>query len=245
MPSAARRDARRSGYRLPTRDAIVMENAEGAMRHTGIFAAALVGALGLPFLLSEKEAVPDAGGAAIETVLVTPEGTTSAMASPWIAPLPERIEGPGAEQFSDVFRFDVTVGWITSRWARVSTAPRDGGLQGYRVALVSGTQLDDAAGALTYYFNAQHECVRVDFRGSTGDVRRLVATLEAMYGFRLTPTSDHGVHLYRAEYRDQLEGELRITTADVVTTARPRERYRVQLTLEKPVREARFNTAWR
>src|SRR5262245_51668880 len=44
------------------------------------------------------------------------------------------------------FRFDLTPSWVSSRWPRVSTVLGEPEQLGMRVALVSGTRLDDIAG---------------------------------------------------------------------------------------------------
>ena len=58
-----------------------------------------------------------------------------------------------------------------------------------RVALVSGTQPDDLAGSLTYYFDEHHLLQRVTFTGRTGDARRLLAAIVPMHGLRSLPTT--------------------------------------------------------
>ena len=97
-----------------------------------------------------------------------------------------------------MLRFDVTASWVMQHWPRVSTGLPYLQLQGYRVALVTGTRVTDLAGSLTYYFNAQQQVQRITFRGTTGDPSVLVALLAGRYGFARRVMNDPGVVLYEA-----------------------------------------------
>ena len=46
------------------------------------------------------------------------------------------------------------------RWPRVTTVPQFA-LAGLRVPLVTGTQIDDLAGSLTYYFDRTDQVQRI------------------------------------------------------------------------------------
>lgn len=90
-----------------------------------------------------------------------------------------------------VFRFDLTPQSIASRWPRVSTvAGSDPDQLGMRVVLVTGTQPDDIAGSLTYYFDQHHQLQRITFTGMTRDPRRLLAAVVTPYRLRSQPTTD-------------------------------------------------------
>jgi hypothetical protein len=93
-------------------------------------------------------------------------------------------------QIEQVFRFDLTPQWVTSRWPRVSTVAGDPQQLGMRVPLVSGTRNDDIAGSLTYYFDQHHRLQRITFTGLTADPRRLLATVVTTYGLKSQPTTD-------------------------------------------------------
>jgi hypothetical protein len=93
----------------------------------------------------------------------------------------------------EAFRFDVTPAWVTSRWPRVSTVAGEPKQLGMRVPLVSGTQFDDIAGSLTYYFDEHHQLQRITFTGLTGDPRRLLAATVIPYGLQSQPTT-HAAH---------------------------------------------------
>lgn len=90
----------------------------------------------------------------------------------------------------EAFRGDVTPHWVTSRWPRVSTVLSETEQLGMRVAFVSGTQPDDVAGSLTYYFDDHHHLQRITFYGLTGDERRLMATVVGGYRLKSVPTTN-------------------------------------------------------
>lgn len=88
-----------------------------------------------------------------------------------------------------VFRFDLTPQSVSSQWSRVSTVHGDREQLGMRVALVSGTGIDDIAGSLTYYFDPHHQLQRITFEGVTSDPRRLLAAVVTPNGLQSQPTT--------------------------------------------------------
>lgn len=110
------------------------------------------------------------------------DGADGQAAATAIEPLPVALE--------EAFHMDLTPQWVTSRWPRVSTVLGEPEQLGMRVALVSGTQPDDVAGSLTYYFDQHHKLQRITFFGLTGDERRLMATLVRTYQLKSAPTTD-------------------------------------------------------
>src|SRR5262245_22553484 len=96
---------------------------------------------------------------------------------------------PGAG-IEEIFRFDIRPQWVTSHWPRVSTVAGNGKQLGMRVAVVTGTQPDDVAGSLTYYFDEHHQLQRITFSGLTGDARRLLAAVVTPNGLKSQPTTD-------------------------------------------------------
>ena len=128
------------------------------------------------------------------------------VASDGTAAFPPASAGPNAAprdrmplpSLAEVLRFDVTVEWVLQRWPRVTTGLPQLQLQGYRVPLVSGTQISDVAGSLTYYFNARQQVQRITLRGTTGDPSALVNLLASRYHFARRLTNDPGIILYEA-----------------------------------------------
>jgi hypothetical protein len=62
------------------------------------------------------------------------------------------LEGAPVADLAEVLRFDVTPGWVISRWPRVSTGGPHLQLQGYRVPLVTGTKESDIGIAFDNFY---------------------------------------------------------------------------------------------
>lgn len=139
------------------------------------------------------------------------------------------LAGPSVAELGEIFRFDVTTAWVMGRWPRVSTQLADLELQGYRVPLVTGTREDDLAGSLTYYFDREQRVQRITFFGTTGDARRLVATLATRHRFLRELTDDAGLFLYQVKYNGKPLSELRVRPANVVEANNPHGRFEVAL----------------
>ncbi len=134
----------------------------------------------------------------------------------------------------EVLRFDVTVEWVMQRWPRVSTGLPHLQLQGYRVPLVTGTQISDVAGSLTYYFNAGQKVQRITLKCSTGDPRALVALLTERFRFVRRLTNDPGLIVYEAVDSDNNKvGKAEIRSAAVVKASQPYTRFDVDLVMDR------------
>lgn len=145
-----------------------------------------------------------------------------------------RLEGEAVDDLGHIFRFDITPGWVIAQWPRVSTGLADPRLEGYRVPLVTGTEPADLAGALTYYFDPEQKVQRITFRGTTGDVRRLARLLCERFGFTRRLTNDPGLVVFeRAGSEGVLTGVARFRTADVIQAQQPRQRFEVELAIER------------
>ena len=143
-------------------------------------------------------------------------------------------EGPPAENLAEVFRFDVTNGWVLRRWPRVSTGMAELPLQGYRVPLVTGTAETDLAGALTYYFGAKQEVQRIRFRGATGDPSVLVGLMTGRYGFTRRLTNDPALFVYEvARPGKEPASVMKIRSAPVVKSNNPNQRFEIDLVIER------------
>ena len=109
-------------------------------------------------------------------------------------------------------------------------------LKGFRVPLVTGTAPDDLAGALTYYFNSEHQVQRITFQGTTGDFRKLLNLLTTRYGFTRRPTNTPNVVLYEvAEENDEARSFLWVQPATVLKSDKPVQRFTVTMVLERPL----------
>jgi hypothetical protein len=158
------------------------------MTRSLLFIGVLLAAVGVPYLLLD------------ETVSATARGTWNRLfgereSDDLLAAASVHAGHPPPPAIEQVFRFDLTPQWVTSRWSRVSTVAGDPQQLGMRVPFVSGTRTDDVAGSLTYYFNEHHELQRITFTGQTADPRRLLAAVVAPYGLKSQPTTDAAYYI--------------------------------------------------
>ena len=135
----------------------------------------------------------------------------------------------------EVFRFDLAPTDVLRRWPRVSTELPYLHLHGYRVPLVSGTEITALAGALTYYFNPSQQVQRITFRGATGDPRAIIALLTNRYHYARRPNNDPSRLVYEAANSSgQLTGQVVIRSAPIVRQSDPFKRYDIDLTMDRP-----------
>lgn len=136
---------------------------------------------------------------------------------------------PTVADFRDVFRFDITPNWVKSRWPRVSACVTEDGMDGFRVPLVTGTDVTDLHGSLTYFFDGTHRVQRIEFYGFTGDVSRLVNVMTNHFGLKAQETSAAG--LYTRDYHGRPVSALRVLNASVVRADQPNQQLQVMIEL--------------
>ena len=144
------------------------------------------------------------------------------------------LEGLPSTSLHEVFRFDVSKEWVYQRWARKSTALAELGLYGVRVPLVTGTQLHDLAGSLTYYFSESGRVERISFYGRTGDTTQLVMLVAQRYGLQQQSTVVVGEQLWQIRRGEQVFSELRSRPAPVLWANSPHNSFTVELELQHP-----------
>lgn len=145
----------------------------------------------------------------------------------------------GAEMYSqpigslgEILRFDIYPNWVKSRWARVSTAPASDGLQGMRVALVTGPNPWDICGSLTYYFDENMKVQRIALIGDTGDASQLAKFLVEQFQFKVHQSRAAGL-MTASKYR-RVIGVLKLENPTVIHAADPNHQVRVYLELNNP-----------
>lgn len=136
--------------------------------------------------------------------------------------------------FEQIFRFDITIGWITQQWPRVTTLTPEHNLQGFRVPVSTGTSDFDLAGSLSYYFDSRQQLDRIIFHGTTGDPRRLVAMVTGKYHFERAVNDDPSMFVYRVMQHGYPASELQIRPAKVIRADAPRLRYEIDLAIKRP-----------
>jgi hypothetical protein len=142
------------------------------------------------------------------------------------------VAGPAISNFGEIFRFDVTPTWVSSRWPRVTTTLAEAGLSGLRVPLVTGTANDDLAGTVTYYFDRNHQLQRLAFDGYTGDARKLLDLMTRHYGLQPEPTLDAA--MYVARWNAAPTSVIRIARAPVISADSPHSQLHIMLELNRP-----------
>lgn len=215
------------------------------MGRSSVLGAGLLAATTLPYLTSSEtslrewitkpsaeEEVKDATGAVIETPGSAPSHPNE-QHELWHPKL-ERPEGEPIGDLNEVFRFDVSAGWVLTRWPRVTTRLATLDLNGYRVPLVTGTKENDLAGSLTYYFNPQHQVQRITFLGKTGDPTHFVQMMQSRYQFQRETVPDPSLHVFKVKEGKQTVSEMRIRPVPTVSAAEPRGRFEVALVIERP-----------
>jgi hypothetical protein len=172
------------------------------------------------------------------------KGGPSALSAPLPAMIPGEkpavpVEGAPVRSLVEVLQFGVAPEWVLSRWPHVTTGLAQLQLQGYRVALVTGTAEYDVAGALTYYFNPQQQCQRITFRGSTGDPRQLIAAVASQHQMARRAMNDPGLVVWESPHlASEPASTLRVRAAPIVKASDPYRRYEVDLVLERPEGQA-------
>lgn len=142
------------------------------------------------------------------------------------------LAGATSGELSELLRFDISPRWITERWARVSTVRAEPDLEGLRVPVVTGTELTDLAGSLTYYFDRDRKVRRITFFGHTGDESELAAFVTKQFNLHLEPALGPG--LYVARWNAKPTSLLRIQHAPVVRSDQPHARLEFTLELNRP-----------
>lgn len=149
------------------------------------------------------------------------------------APIPgPKFSDLGLVHLHEALTLETTEQFVISRWPRVNTGLMDKDLRGFRVPYLSGSNEDDPAGALTYYFNKKHKCEKLTFSGTVGDPRKLVLYLVKSHGFEPQPSPEAGTHLYQIR-AGRMNSELTIKPATVVRSNTPHLRYHVELLISR------------
>ena len=134
--------------------------------------------------------------------------------------------------FEEIFRFDVNQEWISQRWPRVSSIKGEDGLRGLRVALVTGTNVNDLFGSLTYFLDSRQEVQRITFVGHTGDTAKLIQMLRTKFDFRSENSRSAG--LYVRGRKKALTGGLVLADPPVIRASNPMQRVALSLEINNP-----------
>jgi len=197
--------------------------AQPATPQGGATAPALLSPNGQPGTPPGLQPLPSAA-------LTAPLQAPGAAVDPNQAPL----EGIPAYSLGEVLRMDVSKEWVYQRWPRKSTALADLDLYGVRVPLVTGTQLYDIAGSLTYFFGVDGRVKRISFRGRTGDTTQIASIVHQRFGLVAQPTVVAGEQLLQLRRDEDVLCELRTRPAPVLWASSPHDSFTVELELQDP-----------
>lgn len=149
-------------------------------------------------------------------------------------PVETPLEGIKSISLEEVFRFDVTKEWVYQHWARKSTALAELGLFGVRVPLVTGTQLTDIAGSLTYFFDPSGRVQKITFKGNTGDTTQLVTLAVRRFGLQPQVGSVAGEQLFQTTSTSGVLSELHTRPSAVLWSSSPHDSFSVNFQLQPP-----------
>ncbi|QDV24253.1 DUF6690 family protein [Aureliella helgolandensis] len=139
---------------------------------------------------------------------------------------------PPVLALQQVLRFDVSPGWVTQQFPRITTVLADMQLDGLRVPLVTGTTPGDIAGTLTYYFDRYKRLQRIKLEGVAGDPSRFVAELQQIYKLEQSPSLGGG--LYVLKWNGHPTSVMHVAPAPVIHADSPYSRFNVFLELNLP-----------
>lgn len=144
---------------------------------------------------------------------------------------PAPLEG-AVTSISDALRLDVNPQWVYARWARKSTGLADPELFGVRAPLVTGQQMTDLAGAVSYYFDREGVAQRIRFHGRTADTTHVVALAVQRFGMRKVEGAP-GEQLYQRVTRRGIESQLRTRPEAVLWGTSPHSSFVVDLEVNR------------
>ncbi|MCA9245793.1 MAG: hypothetical protein KDA42_01730 [Planctomycetales bacterium] len=214
-----------------------------------LFLLLLAAAVGIPYFSSNSPGLSDrlntwwnsqpaasdrAAGEARELIGAWDQPTGAAQPMEPIAPGAGPVPHAPIAKLADVLRFDVSPDWVRANWPRSSTVLGEADSYALRVPLLSGTSIDDVAGAITYYFDPQQRVTRIFLNGRTGDPRKIVALARSRFQMLPRMPRTQGEQLYQYRWNDQPVGELAIRPADTFSHADPYANYRVELDVLVP-----------
>ena len=145
------------------------------------------------------------------------------------------VGGGAVTDLREVLRFDIVPGWLPQRFARVSTVTSNVQMDGLRVPLITGTQPNDIAGSLTYYFDASQSLKRINLHGLTGDPSPLSNLMVQFY--QLKPEQSLGGQLFTTRWNNRITSVMHIAPAPVIYAGADHSKYILFLELNQPTNQ--------
>ncbi len=168
------------------------------------------------------------------------QGSPSATSNPYGSPAytPSTlvaVTNPAIRDLRHFARFDVTPGWVTGTFPRVTTVLSNVQMDGLRVPVVTGTAPSDFAGTVDYYFDRNQQLRRILLQGYCGDPTNLTAILLQSYNLKVEPSL--GGHLYTSRWNNRVTSLAMIQPAPVVYANDAYRKYTVFIELNQPSME--------
>jgi hypothetical protein len=145
------------------------------------------------------------------------------------------VGGGVVTDLREVLRFDIVPGWLPKRFARVSTVTSNVQMDGLRVPLITGTQPNDIAGSLTYYFDASQSLKRINLHGLTGDPSPLANLMVQFY--QLKPEQSLGGQLFTTRWNNRITSVLHVAPAPIIYAGADHSKYILFLELNQPTNQ--------
>ncbi len=124
------------------------------------------------------------------------------------------LTNPGIRDFRQFLRFDISPGWVTATFPRVTTVLSNVQMDGLRVPVVTGTSVTDFAGTADYYFDRNQQIRRIILQGACGDPSVVASMLLENYGLKNEPSL--GGHLYTGRWNNRITSVALIQPAPIV-----------------------------
>ena len=162
-------------------------------------------------------------------------------------PISTNLKGPGSEVYQSLapvegyrgmslptlLRWDITKEWVYRNWNRKTTGLAEVGLYGVRVPIVTGTQVTDIAGTLSYYFDTNGQLQKIRLHGTTADTSPLVQIAMSNYGMQRRAPRTPGDQLYQAAEGKQVRAELSTRPSRVLWSTQPHSSFQVDMELNR------------
>jgi hypothetical protein len=142
------------------------------------------------------------------------------------------LGGGTVNDFREFLRFDIVPGWLPQRFSRVSTVTSNVQMDALRVPLITGTQPNDIAGTLTYYFDAIQTLKRIQLHGLTGDPSKLANLMVQFY--QLKPEQSLGGQLFTTRWNNRITSVMQVSPAPIIYAGADHSKYILFLELNQP-----------
>ncbi len=143
-----------------------------------------------------------------------------------------QVTNPTIRDIRQFVRFDITPGWVTGTFPRVSTVLSNVQMDGLRVPVVTGTSAGDFAGTVDFYFDRMQQPRRIILEGHCGDPSNLARMLLEFYG--LQPEPALGGHLYVSRWNNRVTSLAMFQPAPIVHANDPYRKFEVFIEVNQP-----------